>query len=99
MRDIIKVCGNKCNANFDLEHTKKIITILSTRFKEYNGYDIELMEVIAGFSFAILGDFDCILEDESSLEEDKRKTLDNIDKLCNYLYGGYHDLLEKGAEE
>ena len=99
MRKIIKVCGDQCNTNFNLEHTKKIITILANRFKEYEGYDIQLMEVIAGFSFAILGDFDCILAEEQSLEEDKKKTQDNIDKLFNYLYGGYHDLLEKGAEE
>ena len=89
--EFIKVCGKKCNANFNLEHTKKIITILTSEFRSYEGYDVELMEIIAGLSFAILGDFDCILSDEQSLEEDKKQTIINIDKLLNYLYGGYHE--------
>lgn len=91
MSNIIKVCGRNYNANFDLEHTKKIVTNLAGQFQQYEGYDITLMEVIAGFCFAILGDFDCILDEEASLEEDKIQTQNNIDKLYNYLYGGYHD--------
>lgn len=49
------------------------------------------MEIIAGLTFAITSDLDCILDEENSIEEDKNKTKQNIDKLYNFLYGGYRD--------
>lgn len=85
---IIKICGKNCNANFDVLHTRRIINMLISSFYLTN-YDVEIMELIAGFTFAIIGDFDAILQEEGNLEDDKKQTLNNIDKLNNYLYGGY----------
>ena len=89
MNNIIKICGKNFNSNFDIIHTRKILHYLFIAFRDTQGYDVDLMETIAGFAFAILGDFDCILAEDSSLEEDKEKTTQNIDKLCSFLYGGY----------
>ncbi len=91
MDNTIKICGNRCNANFDVMHTRKIIDILTAEYREVKGFDMDLMEIIAGLTFAITGDFDCILSDENTLEDDKKQTEDNIDKLYSYLYGGYRD--------
>ena len=91
MNNMIKICGKNFNCNFDKIHTRKLLNYLFVEFKKSNGYDITLNELIAGFSFALLGDFDCILQEEASLKEDKGKTMQNIDKLNNFLYGGYKD--------
>ena len=91
MNNIIKICGNKCNANFDVIHTRKVINIITAKYREVKGFDVDLMEIIAGLTFAITGDFDCILSDENTLEDDKKQTEANIDKLYNYLYGGYKE--------
>ena len=87
MDKIIKVCGRNCNCNFDVEHTRKIIDILASHYRD-NETDYNLMEILAGLAFAITSDFDCILDEESTIEEDKNKTKQNIDKLYNFLYGG-----------
>lgn len=91
MNNIIKVCGNKCNTNFDVIHTRKIIDIVTAKYRKVKGFDMCLMEIIAGLTFAITGDFDCILADENTVEDDKEQTEANIDKLYSYLYGGYRD--------
>lgn len=85
---MIKVCGKKCNSNLDLIHIRKIIDILAGYYKD-NETDISLMEIIAGLTFAITGNFESVLDDESTIEEDKNKTKQNINKLYDYLYGGY----------
>jgi hypothetical protein len=89
MKEMIKICGKNYNCNFDETHTRKLIDILVQEFNKETCNDIDLMELIAGISFAILGDFDAILDKDTSLEQDIQKTLNNIDKLNNYLYGGY----------
>ena len=91
MKNIIKVCGDKCNTNFDVIHTRKIIDILTAKYREVKRFDMDLMEIMAGLAFAITGDFDCILSDENTLEDDEKQTEANIDKLYNYLYGGYRE--------
>lgn len=88
--NVMKVCGNGSNTNFDILHTRKLLCLLFAEYKD-NKNDVELMEIISGFAFALLGDFDAVLEDDSTLEKDKQKTIENVDKLCNWLYGGYHD--------
>ena len=88
--NIIKICGKNCNCNFDVIHTRKIINMLTSYYRE-NDTDYELMEIIAGLTFAITSDLDCILEEENSIKEDKNKTEQNIDKLYSFLYGGYRD--------
>lgn len=88
--NIIKICGKNSNCNFDVIHTRKLLNYLFVAFRNMEGYDTDLMEIISGFSFALLGDFDCLLSEDSSLKEDKEKTMQNIDKLNNFLYGGYH---------
>lgn len=90
MNNMIKICGKNFNCNFDKIHTQKLLNYLFVEFRQSNGYDITLNELIAGFSFALLGDFDCLLSEDSSLEQDKEKIIKNIDKLNNFLYGGYH---------
>lgn len=90
-KEFIKIVGKIYNCNFDLEHTKKIINILINEFNKEKCIDIKLMEIIAGLSFAILGDLDCALDEYSNLEEDREKTLENIDKLNTFLFGGYYD--------
>lgn len=88
--NIIKICGKNSNCNFDVIHTRKLLNYLFVAFRNMEGYDTDLMEIISGFSFALLGDFDCLLSEDSSLEQDKEKIIKNIDKLNNFLYGGYH---------
>ena len=90
MDKVIKICGKNCNANFDIDHTRTLLNLLFVEYRN-NKYNINLMELIAGFTFALTGDFDCTLGEESTLEQDDKKTLDNIDKLNNWLYGGYHE--------
>lgn len=87
--NVMKICGNGANTNFDILHTRKLLHLLFAEYQD-NKNDVELMEIISGFAFALLGDFDASLEEESTLEKDKQKTIENIDKLCNWLYGGYH---------
>lgn len=89
--EIITVIGKNFNCRFDIEHTKKIINILIGEFNKDRCNDVELMEIIAGLSFVILGDFECGLEENSSIKEDREKTLENIDKLNTYLFGGYYE--------
>lgn len=87
---VMKICGNGTNTNFDILHTRKLLHLIFAEYRNNNN-DVELMELISGFTFALLGDFDAVLEEDSTLEEDKQKTIENIDMLCNWLYGGYHD--------
>ena len=87
--NVMKICGNEANTNFDILHTRKLLHLLFAEYQD-NKNDVELMEIISEFAFALLGDFDASLEEESTLDKDKQKTIENIDKLCNWLYGGYH---------
>ena len=81
---MLKICGEKCNANFDFIHTRKLINTIIENYKN-NPYNIILMELIAGFTFSLTGDFDTILNSENNLEKDKQQTLDNINKIQNFL--------------
>lgn len=88
--NILKICGEKnIISNLDIDHTKRLLNILISKFNNSAKNDseiVEIMELIAAFSFAILGDFDCILYDENFLEDDRRQTLNNISKLANYFH-------------
>lgn len=89
--EFIKIVGKNFNCNFGVEKVKKLMTILNSEFNKEKCNDVDLMELIAGLSFVILGDFDCALDEYSTLEEDREKTIENLDKLKNYLFGGYYD--------
>lgn len=91
MNKILKICGDSFNSNLDIDHTKELIGLLVTEFYNQDERSITIMELIASFAFAILEDFDCILDEDATLENNIQKTKSNIDKLYNYLYGGYHD--------
>ncbi|MCI9245581.1 MAG: hypothetical protein HFJ30_00265 [Clostridia bacterium] len=81
---MLKICGEKCNANFDFIHTRKLIKVIIESYKK-NPYNMNLMELIAGFTFALTGDFDTILNSENDLEKDKKQTLENISKIYIFL--------------
>lgn len=82
MENIIRIKGirTNCCSNFDVEHTKRLIKLLEEEhLKKPN--DLKIMELIAGFTFAITGDFDSILDEESTRIEDRIKTIENIEKI------------------
>ena len=45
----------------------------------------ELLELIAGLSFAITGNFEAMLDDDSDVLDDIQRTEKNLDKLITYF--------------
>lgn len=94
MEYILKICGIKssCNTNYTIEHVKALAGLLISDFYSTEN-DITTMELISGLTFSILGDFDAPLDEDSTIQEDIKKTNRNIKKLQAYFRktGGTND--------
>lgn len=84
---IIKICGIKsgCNNNFNKKHIKYLVSLMSEKFYIERKIDATLMELIAGITFAITGDFEASLEEDGDVLDDIKKTQENLDKLEDYF--------------
>lgn len=84
---IVKVCGIKsgCNNNFSIKHIKYLVSLMSEKFYIERKIDATLMELIAGLTFAITGDFDTVLSENEDVLDDINKTRENLEKLERYF--------------
>lgn len=84
---IVKVCGikNGCNNNFSKKHMKYLVSLMSEKFYIERKIDATLMELIAGITFAITGDFDTVLSENEDVLDDIKKTRENLEKLERYF--------------
>ena len=88
-KNIVKVCGieTNCNCNFDKKHIKYLVSLLHDKFYSERRIEPNLLECIAGFTFAITGDFEASLDGDGDILDDIKKTQENLDKLEYYLGG------------
>ena len=84
---IIKVCGikNNCNNNFSIKHIKYLVSLMSEKFYIEKRIDGTLMELIAGITFVITGDFVTLLSENEDVLDDIKKTRENLEKLERYF--------------
>ena len=84
---IVKVCGikNNCNNNFTIKHIKYLVSLMSEKFYIERRIDATLMELIAGITFSITGDFDTVLSENGDVLDDIKKTRENLEKLERYF--------------
>lgn len=90
--NIIKICGLKsgCNNYFNIKHIKYLVSLMSEKFYIERKIDATLMELIAGITFAITGDFEIVLNENEDILDDVKKTRENLEKLENY-FGGLNE--------
>lgn len=84
----MKICGIKtnCNSNFEKRHLKYLVELLEEKFYNERHIQPELLEIIAGLNFAILGNFEATLDEDNDVLDDVKKTDTNLDQLIDYCY-------------
>lgn len=87
---IVKICGIKtnCNSNFEKRHIKYLISLLHEKFYTERKIQPELLELIAGITFSITGNFEAILDDDADILDDVKKSQENLDRLEDYFEAG-----------
>ena len=87
MENIVKIYGLKtnCNNNLNKKNLKYLVSLLHDKFYCERRIQPELLELIAGFTFSITGDFDAVLDDDADVLDDVKKTQENLDKLEDFL--------------
>lgn len=85
--NILKICGLKtnCNNNLNKKNIKYLVNLLHEKFYCERRIQPELLELIAGLTFSITGDFDAVLDDDADVLDDVKKTQENLDKLEDFL--------------
>lgn len=84
---IVKIKGIKsnCASNICKKHLKFLYSIFFEEFYTKRNFSETFLELVAAFTFAIIGDFDTALDENNNKEQDIQQTRENLEKLERYF--------------